>query len=669
MTISSALPQLPRHEAPTRRFDWGRAAFGIGLLAAAGASVCLLFATVGLPLAALASLFSKNSADVIMRQRLLLAVLGGGAVPAILAGGLLLRRRQAAVPAVDRAGRVVAPLTLAAFFPLLVFGRVWQATPLYYLLGLALLTIGLERTLWMSFEAMPGFVGRTLADGAERFSPRTRAILPWIPVLAMAAFYAAFVSYYTILNHRRLGTAAFDLGINVNWMYNAMHGKLMRTPVLFGPDGGNMIAGHAIYAALFLWLPFFALKPGAEVLLVYQAVTVALAAIPLYKFARTQLPATSAMFVAVAFLFFAPLHGANFYDFHELLPALFFHFAMYYGIASRKNWLVFASAAVLFLIREDIPIGMSVVGAFMVYRGYRPKLGLLLATASVSWFVVDKFVLMPMAGSWWFANIYAELLPTGEHGYGSIVKTILINPGYFFQTLLREQKLIYALHMFAPVAFLPARRLDFLIVASPGFFFTLMTTGYGPTISISFQYTTHWAPYLFGASILALRWLGESWGPARRRAALGAMLVAMASHSLVFGAFSRSTSFVGGFSAIHFTLTPSEQERYQQLRELAAMIPQSASVAATEAENPHVCARMDCYTLRLHHGEAEFLLFHKDSVSAGNKGNVGAAMALHPYGLFATRGPFYLFKKNHVSTQTDEAKAKLGLGSTTSPTP
>jgi uncharacterized membrane protein len=573
------------------------------------------------------------------------------------------------VKAIHRAGLLLSPLTLAAFVPPLLLAKTWAGTPLPYLLGLVLFTVGLEQTAWHALRASPGFVGRVFRERIDALSPRARDALPWVPLLVGVVFYAVFVSYYTLMNHWRLGTAAFDLGINVNWMYNAMHGKLMRTTALFGPDGGNMVAGHAIFAALFLWLPFFALRPGAEVLLVYQATIVALAAIPLYKFGRTQLPRSSAALVALAYLCFAPLHGANFYDFHELLPALFFHFTLYFGIAARKNWVVAIAVPILFLIREDIPIGIAVVGAFLLFRGIRPKLGMLLASTSVAWFVIDKFVIMPIAGSWWFANIYQELVPAGEAGYGSIIKTILINPAFFFQTLLREQKLVYLLHMFAPVAFLPARRLDFLIVASPGFFFTLMTTAYAPTVSISFQYTTHWVPYLFGSSILALRWLGETYGPERRRAALLAMVVAMVSHSFVFGAFSRPSSFVGGFANIHFSMTPAERQRYAELREVAAMIPRTASVAASEAENPHVCARMDCYTLRHYHGDAEYLLVHKDQVNGGTKAVMERALAAHPYGLLANRGPFYLFKKNHVSPETDAAKSKLGLVDTRTPPP
>jgi uncharacterized membrane protein len=654
---------------PSARTPWGMLAFGLSLLAMAGASTGLLFATSLLAWGEYPDFLAKNALAEAGRARLLLGLFSGAGAFLLPALVHLVRRRAAGIPAIDRVGRILCPLALLPFVPALLVVSTWRATPLPYLFGLVAFTFGVEFACWTSLRAMPGLIGRSMDRLVERFSESSRGRLAWLFVLTGVTFYAVFVSYFTLMNHWRLGTAAFDLGINVNWMYNAMHGRWMRTTVLFGPDGGNMVAGHAIFAALFLWLPFFALRPGGEVLLVYQAVIVALAAIPLYKFARTQVPRPTAALVAVAYLFFAPLHGANFYDFHELLPAIFFHFTMYYGIATRRNWLVAVAVVVLFLIREDIPIGLAVVGTFLLLRGGRPKLGFTLALASSAWFVIDKFVVMPFAGAWWFANIYQELLPAGQHGYGAIIKTILVNPAYFFQTLLREQKLIYALHMFAPVAFLPARRLDFLLVSSPGFFFTLMTTAYAPTISIAFQYTTHWVPYLFGGSLLALRWLGETYGPERRRAALVAMCVAMGSHSFVFGAFSRPPVFSGGFAAVRFTMTPAEKERYAQLKELAGMIPREASVAATEAENPHVCARIDCYTLRSHHGDSDFLLFSKEHVAGAPHTNVQKAFDAHPYGLLATRGPFYLFKKNHVSPETSETKTALGFTDTNTPRP
>ena len=112
-------------------------------------------------------------------------------------------------------------------------------------------------------------------------------------VCLAAAGYAAYVAFYTIRNHQRLGTTAFDLGIYDNLMYNAMHGRPFESPVLFGPAGGNYIAGHAEFAML-LFVPFYAIRPGPETMLIIQAVVLGFAAVPLYLFAsHAAVPARS----------------------------------------------------------------------------------------------------------------------------------------------------------------------------------------------------------------------------------------------------------------------------------------------------------------------------------------------------------------------------------------
>jgi uncharacterized membrane protein len=414
---------------------------------------------------------------------------------------------------------------------------------------------------------------------------------------------------------------------------------------------------------MFLWLPIYAIKPSAEILLIFQASIVGFAAVTLYLFASTQLPRWSAALVALLYLFFAPLHGPNFYDYHELLPAIFWHFLLYWAIAQKRYRLLFLLVPIVYAHREDVAVGVAVLGLFLLLTGLRPRIGALLLGISVIWFYLIKFVIMPRLWHTWFASIYKELQAEGEGGYGTVVQTILINPSYFLITLLKENKLNYFLHMFAPLAFLPARKPALLLLAIPGFFFTIMTTGYSPTISISFQYTTHWIPYLFAATVLMLRLVGQGEGGAtRRRAVLGAMTVAMLSHSYVFGAILQHHTFVGGFGKIEFTMTPEEQERYRQIKLMDAMIPRTATVAATENECPHVAARLKAYTLKDNYVEAEYVLINKNRMATGNtRANAKKMLSQHPYGLLAKGSGLFLFKRNHESPETEAVKTELGL--------
>ncbi|MCS6900087.1 MAG: DUF2079 domain-containing protein, partial [Myxococcales bacterium] len=579
----------------------------------------------------------------------------------LLGGFFLITRKQKASAPLRRIALLSSPLSVLLLVPSLFQARLWSAQPLPYLLQLSLTTLAFERTLRWSLAALPPTVSE-LFD--ERQVPLwARRWLPLGVVIAGALGYSIYFSYYTILNHHRLGTSAFDLGINVNWCYNALKGYPFRTTVLFGPGGGNMISGHAIFGMLFLWLPFFAISPTAETLLIYQSAIVGLAAIPLYLFASTQIPRVSAVLVAFCYLLYAPLHGPNFYDFHELLPPIFFHFLLYYAIATRRNWLTVLTVFIVFSCREDIPVGVAVLGIYLLVTGVRPRLGTVLAIVSVAWFLIDKFVLMPMAGKWWFARIYEELIPAGESGYGAIVQTILVNPVYFLGTLIKEAKLTYALHMLAPLLFLPLRRWSVAILLVPGFFFTLMTTGYTPTVSIAFHYTAHWIPYLFLGVVLVLRALSsEPLGNVKRRAALGAMALALLSHSYVFGAVLQRNTFVGGFSKIQFHITEAEKKRLAELRRLGAMVPRNASLAATEREVPHLAARVDAYALRDHHGDAEYLLINKQQMSFGNtRRTVQDAFKRGSYGLLDAGDVFYLFKKNHSSPDTAAALNALGI--------
>jgi uncharacterized membrane protein len=649
----TAEPRVPLREQP-----WPRLIRALGLLATSGASLGLGITT--LLLFRDAELFvAKNILDMPNRMVLVFGVLGGLVAFPLAALVWLLLSRGRATGRILRAANLLSPLTLTALGPPLFAFRAWQEAPLSYLCVLAVAVLLAEHLFTRALSSMPDSLTRWADDFALR--PFVARWLPALVVLSASVAYAIYFSHYTILNHQRFQTGAFDLGINVNWCYNALNGEWFRSTVLYGPDGGHFLANHAIYA-MFIWLPLYALQPGAEVLLVYQAVMCGVAAIPLYMFAARLIPRPAALIVALAYLLYAPLHGPNFYDYHELPVALPFHFLLYWAIASEKTKLVPPLVLILFAHREDIPIGLAILGFFLLASGVRPRLGGLLALASSVFFVVNRFVIMPSFGNWWFASIYKDLQPEGVGGFGGIVQTLLINPAYFLSTLLEAEKLTYALHLFAPLVFLPARRLGLLFLAIPGFFLTLMTTGYAPTISIAFQYTTHWIPYLFAAAVIALKLLRESsFGRARQWGAVLALAVGVLSHSTLYGAVIQHETFVGGFSRVEFEMSADEKKAYAGFRRLADQIPSTASVAATDNLIAHVAARMDIYSLNGSHGNADYLLVrHGDGSQAFRD-----AFTKNTYGLVDEQDGFYLFKKNAVTAanlqKTTEAKQRFGI--------
>lgn len=634
-----------------------RAARAFALLLFAGASVGLFFGGVAL-LSDATTFWTKNVLSPEPRLRLIAAVIASVASFVVAGAWAHGRGGEAGLERLERLAWLTSPLSVLWATPTFFDYRAWHSTPLTYLVALGVLSLVLERTLRLFFSALA-----SLSVGPPRvvLSAVWRRRLPLALAITAGAAYAAYFSYYTILNHHRFGTSGFDLGIYDNLMFNATRGQPFRTTVLFGPAGGNNLASHAEFIVI-LFAPIYALFPRAESLLVLQSSLLGFAAVPLFLFAATQLPRWAALAVALIYLIYGPLHGPNFYDFHWLPTAIFFHFWFYYAIAARRTKLAVACIIVLYMIREDIAVGMSLVGAMLLLSGARPRFGALLTASSVGWFVLDKFVIMPWAGKWWFANMYAELIPAGESGYGGVVKTLLTNPVYTVSTVLRDEKITYLLHLFAPLALMPARRVALLAVASSGALFTLLTTNYAPTLSISFQYTTHWIPYLFGVSVLNLRAIGRAAGAVGQRAAVCAVAFAALSHSYIFGAILQRNVFVGGFGHIRFSMTATERQRYQDFRELVRLIPSDASVAATDRECPHITARRTAYTLRDHHGDSDFLLVAKETINyGGTRKNIEEAISRNPYRLVGSKSGFYLFGRGEPTAETAPALTELGV--------
>lgn len=640
-------------------------AISLSTLAAAGFSMALLVYQLPMAAPTRRSFLIDNVLGAQSRARLLVLLLLGGALPAIAALAVWVWKGPEAERGITRWARILSPLVLAFSVPVLFVWQTAQANPLMYLVMLSLFGLAARPLLTSALGEVRSYSGPETKSVLAVLDRVLSIAIPrwvyWVTIMGASLGYAAYTGYFTILNHRLLHTTAFDLGIYDNLMYNAMSGSPFRSPVLFGPGDRSYLAGHAEYAML-LFVPFYAIRPNAETLLLIQSALLGFAAVPLYLFAQHLLSRGAALVVALSYLLFAPLHGPNFYDFHWLPLAIFFHFWLYWAIATHRTWLVALMVVVLFAIREDVAIGLALLGTFLFVTGARTRLGIVLAATSSLWFVVNKFVIMPSAGSWWFENIYAELFADGKASYASVVTTLISNPVYAVSSFIRSAKLEYGLHMIAPLAFLPLRRVAFVLLLIPGAAFTLMTTGYWPTVQISFQYTTHWIPYLFLATVLAL-WTMRftSNGHSQRSAALAVLCITMVSHSFAFGAILQRESVRGGFLKVAFAMGEQEKRRYGQMMSLVEKIPREASVAATEYLNPHISARKEAYAFRYDFGPVDYILVTQREMTNENRKVLGDVVKKHSYGLLASAGEFYLFKRNLEGDGTSEALRRLGI--------
>jgi uncharacterized membrane protein len=608
----------------------------------------------------------KNERGADERNIMLLALVGGTVVGGAAGSAALawLRGRHRDTAGFERWLWFALPALFLPALSVLFRAKPWQNRHETLLPIVLLLSLAFEACLRLSLQSVPRAALQFWQQTVDQIPRLVKRHGPLLIVVAAALGYAAFFTFYLLRWHYKLRTGNFDLSINNNLMYGGLHGDFLQSPVAFPADPNKYLAAHAKFGH-YLFLPIYALFPRAETLLVIQAFLIGAGSIPLFLFARRHIAEWAALLVTLAYLAYYPMHGASFSEFQNVPIAALFVFLVVWAADTRRWVWMGVFTAIALLMREDIPVGLSVIGLFLLVTGYRPIAGLVLTSVSLTYFMLLRFYVMDEAGDWWFPTMYKELWADGERGFRSVIKTLITNPLFVLSKLITEKKVMYLLHLLVPLAFLPLRRWYLWCCLIPGALLTLLVTNYDPPTSFSFHYVMHWAPYLFMGAVLALEAIGKSveLGAIRQHAALITMCGASAVLSYNYGAFAaRENSFKGGFHKVEFTFSEAERARYARLQELIKIIPPDAKLAATEKVGPHVSSRRVLHTMRQGPRGADWILASSRELKLSKtKPSLKAVLEKNEYGVYKRSGDFAVFKKGHDTSGNAQLMKDWGL--------
>ncbi|HEY4187207.1 MAG TPA: DUF2079 domain-containing protein, partial [Polyangia bacterium] len=391
MIDDPALPVAPPRRPRLGEEDRARLLRSVAALAVAGASILMMFQLLGPWLDAFV-----GSNQMLPRGRTIILVwTGGGALIGAAAAALIYwpRRRTNGLERLELSARLTAPFVLCGFLPPLFSHGGWTDDLLFSLTAAAFV-LALEPLLRFQLGAWPEVADlrlvRWLREHRERLAARLPAGLPrWLPfatVLLGAVGYAAYVAFFTVRNHHHFNTFNYDLGQLDNQFYNALHGHPFRCTPLIRGGNWSELRNHAEFA-VFPLLPFYAIAPRAETLLIMQAVLVASGAIPLYRFAARRLSPALGVVLAYAYLLYAPMHGAIFFDFHfQPIAAAFILWMI--DMFDERRTVPFVVFFVLALsCREDVSVGLACFGLFLLLTGHRSRAGLWIFSVSATFFV------------------------------------------------------------------------------------------------------------------------------------------------------------------------------------------------------------------------------------------------------------------------------------------
>jgi uncharacterized membrane protein len=166
--------------------------------------------------------------------------------------------------------------------------------------------------------------------------------------------YSAVFSYFTLLKNYDFTSYAADLGV----FGQAFHTTVFDGKVFFYTIEQWMVPSGFYFGVhfspiLFMLLPIYALFPSTETLLVSQSFLLALAAVPLYKLSTIILKSKNiGCIIAVSYLLYSPLQGANWFDFHPQLFIPLMIFSTYY-FWIKKSWILYFVCGMFSLMIEE----------------------------------------------------------------------------------------------------------------------------------------------------------------------------------------------------------------------------------------------------------------------------------------------------------------------------
>ena len=404
--------------------------------------------------------------------------------------------------------------------------------------------------------------------------------------LAMVALYVAFFGSLSLARHWAFHSTALDLGVFDQVLWNTVHGRFMESTLsLERCDPHSFFLDH-FSPALLLIVPFYAIVPRPETLIVFQTVALALGAWPIYLLARRFLQRSEERLVWVAaYVLSAPLAWVTFYDFHEITLAVFPLGLAVYFYATRRTVPLLLSLGASFLVKEELPliaIGFGI--ALLAQRRWR--LGAFVIGASVAVFLLTLQVIIPaFAGGapWQYLGRYAGL---GANEL-EIAHTLLLDPLRVLRVLMEGEiglKIVFVLTLFAPGLFLAVRSRWALVpsIVPLGY---LLLSDYPGEHTHHNQYGAPIIPLALGASILGFATLPEN---RLRRWLTPAVLLSTLAFAIVHGAIPFTPDFTDAFLRGNPDRAPVEgsilarEPRYDAFLPAVAAIPADASISSRD---------------------------------------------------------------------------------------
>lgn len=275
--------------------------------------------------------------------------------------------------------------------------------------------------------------GRQLA---RRSSVGIVELLPLAVLMALYVWWFATVAVDLLRTYQQpaYDLALYDQGI---WLLSRFHAPFMTVM------GMDMFGTHTVFIFALL-VPLYWIYPHTSALLVIQATTLALGAVPMYLLAKRWLRSpVLATLMAAAYLLNPAIQLGNLNQFHvEAFEAPLLVCAVYAAVVWRPRPLV-VTVILLLLCKQDTALFVLPLGMWVWFRRDR-RLGGITMVSALGFGLIENLVIIPVLlngipvtyGSWW---------PFGT--FSDTVRTAVRKPGRFWSFATSQGRPFYVWQM------------------------------------------------------------------------------------------------------------------------------------------------------------------------------------------------------------------------------
>ncbi|MBW4520952.1 MAG: DUF2079 domain-containing protein [Scytolyngbya sp. HA4215-MV1] len=451
------------------------------------------------------------------------------------------------------------------------------------------------------------------ALNAEKKQPAFRTILVIAAIFFVLTLSLSLNRYYSFFN-------PYDHGIFNQVFWNGTHGRFFQSSLSSTLSSAVLRDGELptvfyhrlgqhFTPALLLWLPFYAVHPSAETLVVIQVVLMTTGGLVLYGLARQYLQPALASMIAASFYCANAVIGPTVSSFHDSSQTPLLVFSLLLALEKRVWWLFGGLAGLVLLVREDAGIILFGIGVYLTLSRRFPRVGLALCIVSFGYILLVTNAIMPLFSddsSRRFTVEHFRNFTQNETRVSTLdlILSILSQPIQLIHQLVTPiaTKANYLFYQWLPLAFVPMISGSAWVMA--GFpllaLFIRDPDAPGNPLSIHLRYAITLLPGLFYGAILWWSVHAEKFRPLIRRFWVGCLVLSLLllirqnPHQILY--FATPLKAISQSNKIYVPLNRQWQHAHD-MRTLMGQIPPDASVAATTYAVPPLSSRREIIRL------------------------------------------------------------------------